>query len=290
MAERRYPLGPRDLARVFTPFHNVSYYAPEIHAFVDAGMRGWWMAYFAYRAAPMGTVPAEVVIATFYNFAPHMIRRAVPEVWSVMSPAAATALRDQCVDQALRRLLADRLNDAALAKAARLARESIEGCDPGSRVLYAAHTALPWPHEPHRMLWHASTLLREHRGDSHTLALAAADVDGVQAHILMAARGQGTKATILPLRGWTSEEWDDGVARLVERGWLHPNGTFTAQGARSRQEIEAQTDRLAHEPFRRLGPERAQRLLDLMQPYVKQLYSGGIATQWPPPQGMLRAE
>jgi hypothetical protein len=73
-------------------------------------------------------------------------------------------------------------------------------------------------------------LWREHRGDSHNLALAAADVDGVQAHILMAARGHGTKATILPLRGWTPEAWDEGVARLVERGWLHPNGTFTAQG------------------------------------------------------------
>ena len=53
MAERRYPLGSRDLARVFTPFHNVSYYSPEINMLVEAGMRGWWMAYFAYRAAPM---------------------------------------------------------------------------------------------------------------------------------------------------------------------------------------------------------------------------------------------
>jgi hypothetical protein len=288
MAERRYPLGPRDLARVFTPVHNVSYYSPEINTFVDAGMRGWWMAYFAYRAAPMGTVPAEVVIATFYNFAPRMIQRAVPEVWRVMSPAAAMALRDHCVDQALRRLLADRLDDAALAEAAQLARESIDGCAPGARVLYAAHTALLWPQEPHRVLWHASTLLREHRGDSHNLVLATADVDGVQAHILMAARGHGTKATILPLRGWTPEEWDDGVARLVERGWLHPNGTFTEQGARNRREIEAQTDRLAHEPFRRLGPERTQRFLDLMQPYVAQLYRGGIATQWPPPHLMQR--
>ena len=42
MAERRYPLGTRDLARVFTPFHNVSYYAPEINAFIDAGMGGGW--------------------------------------------------------------------------------------------------------------------------------------------------------------------------------------------------------------------------------------------------------
>jgi len=219
-----------------------------------------------------------------------MIQRAVPAVWSVLSPAAAIALRDHCVDQALRRLLADRLDEAALAEGAQLARASIEGCAPGARVLYAAHTALPWPQEPHRMLWHASTLLREHRGDSHNLALAAAEVDGVQAHILMAARGQGNKATILPLRGWTPEEWEDGVARLVERGWLHPNGPFTAQGARNRRDIEAQTDRLTHEPFRRLGPERAQRLLDLMQPYVEQLSGGGIATQWPPPHLRQRAE
>ena len=128
------------------------------------------------------------------------------------------------MDQALRRLLADRLDDAALAEGAQLMRASIEGCAPGARVLYAAHTALPWPHEPHRMVWHASTLLREHRGDSHNLALAAVEVDGVQAHILMAARGQGTKATILPLRGWTPEEWEDGVARLVARGCSIPTG------------------------------------------------------------------
>ena len=130
------------------------------------------------------------------------------------------------------------------------------------------------------MVWHASTLLREHRGDSHNLALAAVEVDGVQAHILMAARGQGTKATILPLRGWTPEEWEDGVARLVARGWLHPNGTFTEQGDRNRRDIES-PDRSPGRALRRLGPERAQRLLDLMQPYVEQLSGGN--TQWPPP-------
>lgn len=283
MAERRYPLGPRDLARVFTPFHNVSYYSPEINAFVDAGMRGWWMAYFAYRVAPMGPVPAEVAISTFYNFAPRMIQRAIPAVWDVMSPAAAIQLRDQCVDQALRRLLAGHLADSELAEAAELARDSIEGCEPGSRVLYAAHTALPWPEEPHLVLWHACTLLREHRGDSHIIALASADITGVEPHILMAARGQGNKESILPIRDWTSEEWDAGVTRLAERGWLNPDGTFTETGQTSRRDIETHTDRLTNEPFRRLGPQRAQRLIDLMQPYIERLHSGGIATQWPPP-------
>ena len=282
MAERRYPLGPRDLARVFTPFHNVSYYSPEINAFVDAGMRGWWMAYFAYRSAPMGPVSAEVAISAFYNFAPRMIQRAVPAVWDVMSPAEAIQLRDQCVDQALRRLLAGHLDDPGLAEAAQLAREAIESCESGARVLYAAHTALPWPEEPHRMLWHACTLLREHRGDSHNIALAAAEINGVEPHVLMAARGQGNKESILPIRDWTEAEWDAGIARLAERGWLNPDGTFTAEGETNRRDIEAQTDRLTHEPFRRLGPQRAQRLIDLMKPYIDQLHSGGIATQWPP--------
>jgi len=283
MSERRHPLGPRDLARVFTSFHNVSYYAPEINTFVDAGMRGWWMAYFAYRAAPMGPVPAEVVLSTFYNFAPRMIQRAVPAVWDVMSPAAAIELRDQAVDRALRRLLGRHLVDSDLAEAAQLARASIEGCEPGARVLYAAHTALPWPEEPHRMLWHACTLLREHRGDSHNIALAAVEINGVESHVLMAARGRGNKASILPIRGWTSEEWDDAVTRLAERGWLNVDGSFTEQGQARRREVEAHTDRLANEPYQRLGSQRAQRLIDLMNPYVDRLYRGGVATQWPPP-------
>jgi hypothetical protein len=76
MSDEHRISGPRVLARVFNAFHNVVYYASEINRFVDTGMRGWWMSYFAYRAAPMGPVLAEVVIATFYNFAPRMVRRA----------------------------------------------------------------------------------------------------------------------------------------------------------------------------------------------------------------------
>ena len=53
------------------------------------------------------------------------------------------------------------------------------------------------------------------------------------------------------------------LARLAELGWLHPDGTFTELGRAQRRDIEAHTDRLANEPFRRLGPDRAQRLIDL---------------------------
>ncbi len=275
-------VGPRALARVFNAVHNVTYYADEISAFKDAGMRGWWMAYFAYRAAPMGPVPAEMVVATFYNFAPRMVQRAVPAGWDVMAPEQIIALRDRCVDQALRRLLTGHLDDSALAAAAQLARQAIDGCIPSGRALYAGYAALPWPDAPHSVLWHACTLLREHRGDSHAIALAAAGIDGVEANVLMVARGHGNKASILPIRGWTSAEWDVAVARLVERGWLNPNGTFTDQGQAGRREIEAHTDRLANEPYQRLGSQANQRLIELTGPYIDLLQRGGITIAWPP--------
>ncbi len=274
--------GPRELARVFNAFHNVVYYAPEINRFVDAGMRGWWMSYFAYRPAPMGAVTAEVVAATFYNFAPRMVRRAIPAVWDVMSPAEVIALRSDVVDEALRRLLAGHLSEPALAEAATLARTAIDGCNAAGRPVYAGYTSLPWPHEPHQVLWHACTLMREHRGDSHAVALTAAEVDGVMANALMVALGHGNKATILPIRGWTPEEWDAGVSRLVQRGWLQPDGTFTDEGRERREAIERHTDRLAREPYERLGPEGLERLIALATPYMERLSHGRINTEWPP--------
>ncbi len=289
MSEVQPISGPLTLARVFNAFHNVVYYAPEINRFVDAGMRGWWMSYFAYRAPPMGAVPAEVVIATFYNFAPRMVRRAVPAVWEVMSPTQALNLRSEAVDEALRRLFAGRLHASALAEAAALAKTAIEGCDPAGRALYAGHATLPWPDAPHLVLWRACTLMREYRGDSHAVALTAAEVDGLMANILMVARGHGNKATILPIRGWKAEEWDESLLRLVQRGWLNPDGSFTDEGLMGRETIERHTDRLAQAPCDRLGPEGLERLVELTTPYIEILAQGGIHTEWPPSH-LLRSD
>ncbi len=131
--------------------------------------------------------------------------------------------------------------------------------------------------------------MREYRGDSHAVALTVAEVDGVMANVLMVARGHGNKATILPIRGWTSEEWDEAVSGLVQRGWLHPDGALTPGGREGREAIERHTDRLAQAPYERLGAEGAQRLIELTAPYVEILDRGGIHTEWPP-QHLLRAD
>jgi hypothetical protein len=39
------------------------------------------------------------------------------------------------------------------------------------RPLAAANADLPWPGEPHLVLWHAINVLREQRGDGHIAAV-----------------------------------------------------------------------------------------------------------------------
>ena len=47
----------------------------------------------------------------------------------------------------------------------------------GAAILLAMLPALAWPDAPQLALWHAVTLLREHRGDGHISALTAAGID-----------------------------------------------------------------------------------------------------------------
>jgi hypothetical protein len=279
----------RRLARLHGPFHNVTYYAPEIARFTDAGMRGWWMAYFAYRSAPLGRVPTEVVVAAFYGFAPAMVGRAIPAAWDVLSPGEVLDLRLELVEAALGRLLEGRTDPTEQVEAAALARRAAEACDLTGRVLFAGYRALSWPGTPLLDLWHACTLLREHRGDSHHLALAAAGVDAVECHVLMAAHGHGNRASILPIRGWTPDDWAAAESRLRDRGWLDGDGGLTPTGRSGRAAIEARTDELTSRATVALGPDGLDRLEQLLNPWLAILRREGLPESWPPPH-LLRPD
>jgi len=48
----------RRLWRALEPYHAVVYFAPEAQAAcTELGTRGYWMSYFALRAAPLGAAP-----------------------------------------------------------------------------------------------------------------------------------------------------------------------------------------------------------------------------------------
>ena len=69
--------------------------AEPSEALLALGLRNYWDTYFAGRAAPLGRdVPAGVVHAIFYNFAPGEAARHIPRVWDLITPEAALAARD----------------------------------------------------------------------------------------------------------------------------------------------------------------------------------------------------
>ena len=244
-------LASRRCLQALNPLHTLIYFAPEAEAeYTAAGLRPGRMGYFASRSAAMGAVTAGPVAAAFYNFNPTLVARHIPRAWELAAPEQVLAARLRVVDRALTRLLgAEALADPAVAEAAKLANEAAAACSNEGRPLAAAHAALPVPEAPHLALWHAATVLREHRGDGHLAVLASAELDGIEALVTHTASGKGFLTEFaIASRGWSPEEWQAAVDRLRERGLLDADGALTQAGADLRRELEQQTDRLAQAP------------------------------------------
>ena len=251
---------------VLNPLHSTHYFSPDLgRELAEAGVTDSSAAYFAVRAAAMGPVGAGTVTATFYNFRHELVERHVPEVWRAASPETVLAARTRAVDATLRRLLGDEvIASKEVAEAAELALRAAEACTRTARPLYAAHADLPVPDEPHLALWHAATLLREHRGDGHLAVLLGAELDPLEALVSHTATGKGMAPKwVLATRGWAREDWDAASGRLRERGLLSAEGELTEAGVTLRMEIEARTDRLDTAPYEHLGATGVERLTEL---------------------------
>ena len=273
---------------LFEPVHAVTYFAPEARsAFEAAGLRGFWRGYFAGRAAPLGPASAAVVTASFYNFAPTMVSRAVPGVWELVSPAKSLLARQDGAIAALRRLLTG-LEKETAAAADRLA-EVTGDLDCAGRVLAAANTALPEPDgalsapdAALARLWQAATVLREHRGDGHFAAMLSADIDGCETLVLRCALDM-RREDIQPIRGWSDEQWEAARSRLADRGLIGPDGELTAAGRETHAAAEEATDRAAGRPWARLGPAATEELAGVLTPVAQ---ACAAAIPYPSPIGV----
>jgi len=272
---------PRDfgrIARSLEPLHALGYFSPDVEeALVGAGLRRGRTAYFASRSAAMGRVGPGVVAATFYNFNPALVAKCIPAAWDQITPEDAIAARYRGIAASYQRLLgADVLTSPEVAEAAVLARRASEGCTAPGRPLYAGHADLPWPTESHLVLFHALTLLREHRGDGHIAALLAAGLSGLEALVTHCATGKGFVPAVAQFtRGWSDEQWAAATASLVDRGLLTSQGGLTAAGRDLRREVEAATDAMGAAPWVHLGDNGALRLAELGQPLVVRALENG---------------
>jgi hypothetical protein len=301
----------RSMWTLFEPIHAVTYFTAEARsAYEQAGLRGFWRGYFAGRAAPLGVAgpavaaptgaaSAAVVAASFFNFAPAFVARAIPGVWELITPEEALRVRLAGAAEGLGRLLAGR--EAEAAAAAGLLWRAIGELDFSGRVLAAANAALPVPPGEDAAgssgspgssvslaaaglgrLWQAATLLREHRGDGHFAALAAADIDGCEAVVLRCCLDL-RREDMQPVRGWTDEAWNGALSRLAARGWVDADGALTSAGREAHAAVEDATDRAASRPWARLGPEATAEVAAVLTPLAR---ACAAAIPYPSPIGV----
>lgn len=259
---------PRRMKRLVDPIHMVAYQADEPNDALQAlGLRtNYWDGYFAGRAAPLGLVPAEVVHAVFYNFAPGEVARHIPRVWTKTTPEAALAARGQGCAAALRRILGELADSAGVARAADLALTAAAGAPTESRPLFAGLRALTPPEDPVARLWHAATLLREYRGDCHNIALAATGIGGTESHVLGGLVDNIPATQVGRVSHLPPAQLQAVMDGLRARGLIDAAGWFTPEGRATRERIEAVTDDLDSPAYENLNPGDLDRLIADLQP------------------------
>jgi hypothetical protein len=263
----------RRMFELVEPIGALPYTADEPNEEMFAlGFTNYWDTYFAGRAAPLGTsVPAEVVHALFYNFAPGEVARHVPGVWSTTTPEAAIAARQRGCVRALRRVLGDVVDTPAFARAADLLTEAAVSAPLDGRPMYAALRPLPVPEEPGARLFHAASLLREHRGDGHVAALVTEGIGGLEAHVLMALDLGMPAERFGRIHHLPAAQLSALVDGMRARGLVADDGGFTPAGRETKRRIEDLTDDLAVAPYLVLAPAEVDELVAALEPLAAAL-------------------
>ena len=256
------------------------YFAPEAQdAYARIGLTHHRTGYFASRSAAMGAVRAEVVIATFFNFHPPLVERAMDGVWDVASPAQVLDARYEAADAALRRAFGEAIGSAELVELAGLART-------------AAHDRVRRSLRPPAVRRSCRVALAR-RAAPRALARAdvAARVPRRRARRAPAGRrsfgGRGARRrTVRPAtfptfalqssRAWSDDEWAAAVDRLQQRGDLDGDGQFTEAGRARRQRIEDQTDALAAPAYAALTDDDAEQLVQLGRRFSRMVIDAGL--------------
>ncbi|MFV0260719.1 MAG: SCO6745 family protein [Acidimicrobiales bacterium] len=289
-----HPAVSRRMWEAVERLHGVCYTAPEVRERgAAAGLKGFWMNYFATRAAPLGPVTRPVVASTFFYYGPRRIARAIPDAWQFSTPEAVLEARFVAMDEALTRLLGPA--GPQTTELLSLLLTAAEAGRPEGRTLYAGWADLVPPESLWAQVWWAATVLREHRSGSHLIALAAEGLDGCEAVVSHVAVGEAPEAWISDEAAWDDDAVSAARRRLVDRGWLLAStGLATEAGRAGRTRIERATDRLDLPLWLRLDTERTERLgrmLDALAPALppddqldwKQLHRPGVAASGPAP-------
>jgi hypothetical protein len=248
------------------PIATVTFSQVPNEAFLALGMRNYWDGYFAGRAAPLGLAPAEVVHAVFYNFADGEVARHIPWVWGKTTPQEAIAVRERASAAALRQVIGELADSSGLVRVADLATRAAVSAPTEGRALYAGLRTLDVPDEPVARLWHAATLLREHRGDGHNVALVAHGIGGTEAHVLLALSLGMRAHDFGRIHHLPKAQLAAVIDGLRGRGLVDAAGGFTDAGRQTKERIENLTDELAAPAYDVLSADELDELVAGLEP------------------------
>lgn len=256
----------RAMWTLFEPIHAVTYFSPEAReSFAGIGLTRYWDGYFAGRSAPLGAIAAAPVVAIFSGFAPSLVERALPAVWSIASVDLVLEARVRGASDTLRTLVPD---DSAVADAADALANVASRVETIGRPLAAANSALPVASDPFRRLWQSASTLREHRGEGHVIALVDGGIAGLDTIVLRSAVDLDA-TTIRKARGWTEDQWATKVEDLVLRGLLSHDHVISAEGSEALGRAEVLTNRLAVGPWNALSDDEFIDIARRLEPIAR---------------------
>ena len=270
----------RRLRDAVEPLAAVSFWArPVFDAYAALGL-DFLTGYVWSRASVLGDAEPSVVAATFGVFEPGAAA-------GLLAAGRAACSREQVREaalrgsaEALRTVVGD---DEQLVSTVQSLRDAVGCADLAGRPLYAGASSQPWPQDPHAALWHAATLLRECRGDSHLGACVAAGLSGLEANVLTELWVGYEPLAYTGTRAWSPDAMAAAQDRLRARGLLDGDQLSEA-GRELRTSVERATD-LAMAPV-------VEALGDQLEPVAARCDTWGarlVEQGWFPPDIYKRA-
>lgn len=270
----------RRLRDAVEPLAAVSFWAKPVYDRYAALGLDFLTGYVWSRSSVLGEAEPNVVAATFGVFEPGAVAGLLGAARAACSLADIRTARESGSGEALREVVAD---DPALDGTLAALREAAVCADLAGRPLYAGALAQAFPQDPYAGLWHAATLIRECRGDSHLGACVAAGLTGLEANLLTELWVGYPAQAYAGTRAWSPEAMGAAQQRLRDRGLL--DGDRLSEAGRAlRRQVELATD-LAMEPVVAALGDRLDEVVSRCDRWGEALVERG----WFPPDAYKRA-
>jgi hypothetical protein len=226
----------RRLRDAVEPLATVVFWAePAYDRYAALGL-DFLSGYVWSRSSVLGDADPGVAAAAFGVFEPGAVAALLEAGRAACSLEQVRAARVEAAVEVLREVAPDIDDDTVSGL-----RDAAVCADVAGRPMYAGAKGQPFPEDRHAALWHAATLLRECRGDSHLGACVAAGLTGLEANLLTELWVGYAPLSYAGTRAWAPEAMAAAQEELRGRGLLVGDGLSDA-GRALREQVESATD------------------------------------------------